>query len=212
MLEEVLQKIDEACRKARRDPKEITLVAVSKGQSVEAMQQLYEQRIRDFGESRMQEAESKMDLLAQDIRWHLIGTVQTKKVPKIIGRYHLVHSVDRLELAEKISQCSIQKNCITNVLLQVNVTGEASKHGFSKEVLLKLYPQLSELKGIKIQGLMTMAVERAGEPEIRKTFYELKELQQKLKLQHLSMGMSQDFETAIEEGATYLRIGRALFN
>lgn len=213
ILGKLQEQIKAVCLASSRQVDDIRLIAVSKGRSIDAIRDLYNQGVRDFGESKVQEAESKQKELPQDIRWHLIGSLQTKKVPKIIGKYHLIHSVDRLELARKISGCSLEKGIVTSILLQVNCSGELSKHGFSESNLIKLYPELAALKGVSIQGLMTMAPELAhSSPQIvSETFVRLTKLRDILGLQHLSMGMSQDYDLAIEAGATYLRIGSLLF-
>jgi pyridoxal phosphate enzyme (YggS family) len=172
---------------------------------------LYNQGCRHFAENRVDAALEKMELLPEDIQWHLIGTLQKNKVRKVIGKFALIHSVDTPELAKKISDCSLEAGLKTPILLQVNTSGEASKHGLSFEEWQKNYPEVANFEGIMIKGLMTMAPLVDDEKIIRTTFARLRELGKVLKLQHLSMGMSQDFPLAIAEGATLLRIGSALF-
>lgn len=205
-------------RSCGRDPATIKLVAVSKGKTVEQIQALYDLGQRDFGESKVQEAEAKRATLPQDILWHLIGTLQIKKVPKIVGRYCLIHSVDSFELAQKLSKVSLEHNLVTDVLLQVNASGEATKHGFSLEACQEAFPSLLTLPGIRMHGLMTMAPLTDDRVSILSCFKATAALCQKLREQYnlphfnqLSMGMSQDFELAIQAGATLLRIGTRLF-
>ncbi len=202
-----------------REPAEITLIAVSKGKTVEQIQSLYDRGQRLFGESKVQEVEAKRPFLPQDIVWHLIGTLQVKKVPKVIGRYGLIHSVDSVKLAEKISSLSLQSNLVTDVLLQVNASGELSKHGFSLLSLQEVFPKLLALSGIRLCGLMTMAPLTEDSGIICDTFTATttlcRSLREQYQLPHfkeLSMGMSHDFEIAISCGATMVRIGTRLFS
>ncbi len=206
MLREVLLKI----------PKGVRLIAVTKGKSVEDIQRLYDQGIRDFGESRVQEALEKQKVLPKDIAWHLIGTLQTKKVPKVIGHFALIHSVDSLELATKLSSLSLERGLITNILLQVNTSGEETKHGFRD--LEGCFASLLALPALKICGLMTMAPLTDDIATIRDCFMKASRLKKSLKERYnledfneLSMGMSNDFLIAIEAGATMVRVGSRLF-
>jgi pyridoxal phosphate enzyme (YggS family) len=189
----------------------VQLVAVSKGRSVEEILHLYKQGQRHFGESKVQEFELKRKLLPNDIQWHLIGTLQTKKVPKVVGEFHLIHSIDSLALAEKLSIVSQERGVITNILLQVNASGEPTKHGFSPDALRSLFPALRALPGLSIKGLMTMAPNTNDQALIKNTFLATKALRDDLNLQELSMGMSQDYEIALDCGATIVRIGSLLF-
>lgn len=192
-------------------PKDVMLVAVTKGKPIETVNALYRDGCRNFAENRLNEAFSKMDKAPKDIRWHFIGSLQKNKVRKIIGRFVLIHSVDSYELALKISECSQEAGVETAILLQVNVSGEASKHGFTETELLKNFEKLKSLPYLKIEGLMTMAPLTEDNTVIRECFSGLKRLQQQLNLSTLSMGMSHDYTIAIEEGSTMLRIGSALF-
>lgn len=210
--------IAETAFRCGRDAASIKLVAVSKGKTVEQIRALYEQGQRDFGESRVQEVEAKRVELPSDIRWHLIGTLQLKKVPKVVGRFALIHSIDSLELAQKLSKVSVDRNVVTDVLLQVNISGEATKHGFSKQECQEAMACLSKLPGIRLLGLMTMAPQTEDDEVIRACFTATATLCAELQRQYslpnfcqLSMGMSQDFEIAIQSGATLLRIGTKLF-
>jgi pyridoxal phosphate enzyme (YggS family) len=213
--------IIQECIKAHRDSKEVQLLAVTKGRSVEEIGVLYERGMRDFCENRVQEAQEKMMLLPKDIRWHFIGTLQTKKIPKVIGRYFRIHSVDTLALAKVLSQKSKAAGVVTDILIQVHTSGESTKHGVSCDELVELFDSFIALPNIRVRGLMTMAasLDLASEDEVRGCFRKLHTLFELLKKGHegllyfseLSMGMSQDYRIAISEGATMLRIGTALF-
>ncbi len=214
-IKSVLEKIKLTAEKSGRSPKEITLVAVTKTHPLTECLPLLEDGITHFGENRLEEAFEKMEGAPKEIKWHFIGSLQRKKVPKIIGRFSLIQSVDSFELAEKISECSLKASLKTSILIQVNTSSELSKHGFKPQDLKELFPSLLTLEGVKIEGLMTMAPLTEDKQIIRKTFSLLRELKEELEkvhpMPHLSMGMSNDFEMAIEEGATLLRIGTALF-
>ncbi len=212
-LKTVQDQLFKVALKAGRDPQEITLLVVSKKHSVEEIAQLYSQGARDFGETRVQEALPKIEELPKDIRWHFIGTVQKNKISKIVGNFVLIHSVDSLEVADKISQTSLQRGVVTNVLLEANTSGEKSKAGLTPSAWKGCFTDLLELKGIQVQGLMTMAPLTEDRECIRETFRQLRLLREDLRaeLPILSMGMSGDFPLAIEEGATIVRIGRAIF-
>ena len=194
----------------------VELVAVSKGRSVEEIMHLYEQGQRVFGESRIQEFEEKQPRLPPDIEWHLIGTLQTKKVPKVIGKFSLIHSVDSVDLAQKLSAASTARGQVSNVLLQVNASGESTKHGFTLDGLKEVFQALTTLPGISLKGLMTMGPNSDDAQAIRAAFERTRDLQQQLAKSHpsfreLSMGMSADFKLAIACGATLVRIGSRLF-
>jgi len=194
-----------------RKPQEITIVTVSKEHPWTEAASAYANGCRNFGENRLQEALEKQPQAPQDIQWHLIGTLQKNKVHKAIGKFALIHSVDSLDLAKKISISSADAKINTPILLQVNVSGESSKHGFSPTDCKSLFPQLKQLSHLKIEGLMTMAPFVEDEALIRRCFADLRTLRDELALTELSMGMSHDYPIAIEEGATLLRIGTAIF-
>ena len=215
----LLEDIAQIAQRAGRDANSITLVAVSKGYPWTRFQPAYEAGCRDFGESRLQEALPKIAEAPSDIRWHLIGSLQKNKVRKAIGPFTLIHSVDTFEIAEKISQCSQEAHTVTPLLLQVNTSGEATKHGLSEEVWERSLEAILALPAIRIEGLMTMAPLVDDEKVIRQCFANLRKLRDKWAAQlpqqsfyHLSMGMSHDYPIAIEEGATLLRIGTALLS
>ena len=211
--------IAQKAKECGRHTEDITLLAVTKGRSIENMQYLYDVGIKRFGESRMQQALPKISQLPADCEWHFIGNLQSNKMNKIIPYFSLIHSVDSFESAKKISQwCS--KNAMTaSILLQVNTSGEKEKKGNLSQEWEKKLDMLQDLPFLSIQGLMTMAPLTQNQDVIRSCFRTLYELREKWRLnmknplifQHLSMGMSHDYLIAIEEGATILRIGSALF-
>ena len=191
----------------------VRLVVVTKYQSVETVLELYNLGVRDFGESRVADACKKQDLLPNDISWHFIGTLQKNKVNKVVGRFSLIHSVDSVELAEKISSVALREGKQVPILLQVNPLQEATKHGFSLEEFEEAYGQIKTLPNIVVKGIMAMAP-KGDEQKIRQAFSLTSTLFtrfQDLTFSELSMGMSQDFEIAIEYGATIVRVGSALF-
>lgn len=196
--------------------KGVALVAVSKGQSVEAMLTLYHLGVRDFAENRVHEALEKMALLPTDIRWHFIGRLQSNKLKKIVGHFYCVQSVHDATILEKIEAMGQPQK----VLLQVNSQSGPEKAGFTPEQWLACAKQLMSLKHVQIEGLMTMAPHTPHEEAIRSCFRGVVELQKQLRektqgrwaFNTLSMGMSEDYQLAIEEGATSVRLGRALFS
>lgn len=210
-LQEIRQDIENLALRYGRSPNEITLVAVTKGHTSEEIQALYDAGQRLFGESRQQEAAMKMEKAPSDISWHFIGTLQKNKVRKVIGKFNLIHAVDSPELAAVISRCSLETGLNTQILLQVNTSGEASKHGLNSDQWRKHLDEIMQLPAISIQGLMTMAPADCNEIQARQYFETLRLFRDELKLHHLSMGMSHDYPWAIAEGATLLRIGSKLF-
>jgi PLP dependent protein len=211
--------VDMLARRCGRDPGSISLVAVTKTHPIEQIMTVYQSGCRDFGESRVQEALEKVPLAPDDSRWHLIGTLQGNKVKKVIGRFALIHSVDSLELTKTISLHSISSGIITPILLQVNTSAEATKHGFSPEELMQQISEVFALKGVEVKGLMTMAPFTEDVGVTRQCFSLLRCLRDEVRgwldtpasFRELSMGMSHDYPIAIEEGATILRIGSAIF-
>ncbi len=198
----------EICKEAPH----VTVIAVSKGHSSNSIQSVYEVGCRDFGENRIDEALVKIEECPKDIQWHFIGTLQSNKVRKAIGKFYLIHSVDSLSLAQKISDCSLEQEVVSSVLLQVNTSGESSKHGFSIKEWVDYFDQVMQLKGLHVRGLMTIAPLDASSEDLRKYFKSLRLLKEKLGLSQLSMGMSHDYKIALEEGATLVRIGTAIFS
>jgi PLP dependent protein len=211
----VQNKIGEAAHSCQRLDSDVKLIVVTKYQPIEAILEAYQAGCRSFGESRVQEAEEKIPCLPEDCDWHLIGSLQKNKVGKALSLFNVIHSVDSLSLAKKISD----QNGKIHILLEVNVTGEESKHGLSPEEWERTIEKLNELSHLQVIGLMTMAPFTQDEKVIRSCFRKLYELQQKWKgevrapdlFTELSMGMSNDYTIAVQEGATMLRIGSALF-
>ncbi|MBA2367598.1 MAG: YggS family pyridoxal phosphate-dependent enzyme [Candidatus Protochlamydia sp.] len=199
---------------------EVRLIAVSKTYPSAMLKEVYDAGCRDFGENRAQEAVKKINAMPADCRWHFIGTLQKNKIGKILdASIALIHSVDTIDLAEKISSACLVRKLECSILLQVNTSGEPSKHGFSKEKWESSFEQLNALPALRIEGLMTMAPLTDNEAQIRESFRKLFELREKWKRRmknpafftHLSMGMTHDYLIAIEEGATLLRVGTAIF-
>lgn len=215
----VLSDIEAAVKKSGREPSEVKLVAVTKGFPLEHVLPAYEAGAKIFGENRVQEALSKIEQAPSDLEWHLIGSLQKNKVRKAIGNFSLIHSVDSLELAQKISEISLEKKLVTRILLQSNTSGERSKHGLQPDEWMDVWSSMLEFEGIDVQGMMTIAPFVDDEKEIRQCFQDLRLLRDQLQkasgsryhLKHLSMGMSHDYRIAIEEGATLLRVGTAIF-
>ena len=221
-LAAVKESITDAARKAGRAPSEITLIGVSKFFPAEYAKQAYEIGLMDLGENRPEEMHEKKQILDQlgiHPNWYLIGTIQSRKVRLIVGEPYLIHSVDTLSLAKEISKRSAAKELVTSILLEVNVSGEESKHGFTPEEVTASLEELLVLPNLSIEGLMTMAPIQQKEGEAAKVFEQAKVLFDKLKEQgvnkekwnKLSMGMSGDYKEAIQCGSTHVRIGTAIF-
>lgn len=207
-----------SAQKVARDPKEIQLLAVSKMASLEEIKIAYNLGQRIFAENKVQEILTKKPLLPADIKWHLIGSLQTNKVKSIIDKVELIHSLDRWSLAEEISKRATELGILVKVLVQVNISGEKTKSGLSSIEIEDFINESRNLSGIKIKGLMTMAPLVSDSEEIRYIFRELVYLSNKIKqnissemMEFLSMGMTNDYQVAIEEGANIIRIGRAFF-
>jgi len=210
-IEEVQGCIARACERSHRLPEEITLVAITKGVDVSAIRAAFDCGIRNFGENRVQEAEGKIAQLADlkpAVAWHMVGHLQSNKAKTAVELFDIIHSVDSVRLAEILSR---RAERTLSVLLEVNVSGEATKGGFSVAGIAAAVNEIRQLPNLKTMGLMTVAPFVADPEEIRPVFRKLRELRDSLELKHLSMGMTDDFEVAIEEGASMLRIGRAIF-
>ncbi len=216
---ELVEEIKGYAHQFQRHANEVQLIAVTKGCAPQLVLSAYRAGCRNFGESRLPEAILKIEATPQDAQWHLIGTLQKNKVRKAIGMFALIHSVDSLELAAKISDVSLEMGKKTAILLQANMSGESSKHGLSSQAWKNVFGKCLDLPGIEIRGLMTMAPLTDNEEEITRCFSGLRILREELQnmaknratLQHLSMGMSHDYRIAIREGATLLRIGTSIF-
>ena len=210
-VRDLQQRIASACAGAGRSPDEVTLVAVSKTVQADAIEAAFNAGIRHFGESRVQEAKTKIEQLQRlkpDINWHMVGHLQTNKAKTAAAIFDIIHSVDSLKLAEALNNCSPKR---LPILIQVNVSAEATKGGFMLSEVQETMKQMRRLPNLDIQGLMTIAPWVDNAEEVRPVFRRLRQLRDALGLKHLSMGMSDDFEVAIEEGATLVRIGRAIF-
>lgn len=218
-LQETEKRILEACKRSGRRREEVTLVAVSKTKPVEMLQEAYELGVRVFGENKVQEITAKYDQLPGDIKWQMIGHLQRNKVKYIVDKVSMIHSVDSLRLAETISQEAGKKQVVVPILIEVNVAEEESKFGISADETLSLVKQISELPNIQIQGLMTIAPYVENPEENRQIFRSLKKLSVDIAAKNinnvtmsvLSMGMTGDYEVAIEEGATMVRVGTGIF-
>jgi PLP dependent protein len=211
--------IEEAARRAGRAPGEITLVAVSKTMPVELVQMAYNLGVTDFGENRVQEALPKIAAFhPQGLRWHMIGHLQSNKANRVVSPFYCVQSVDSLHLAQTLNRHASEQGKRLLALLQVNVSGEASKEGVSPAEISELARQVVALPYLQVEGLMTIAPLVADPEQVRPVFRELRLQRDRLRAelpacswQHLSMGMTDDYRVAIEEGATIVRIGRAIF-
>lgn len=217
---EVRAKIDETCERCGRDPKEVTLIAVSKTKPLEDIEELIKYEVNDFGENKPQELKKKFDEVSTPVRFHQIGHLQTNKVKYIINKTSLIHSVDSFKLAQVIEKEAAKRNLFVDILIEVNYAGEESKFGVTKEETLPLVKEIaSSFRHIKIKGLMTIAPFVDDPEENRPIFKGMHELLLDIKSQNidnvdmsvLSMGMTNDYIVAIEEGATMVRIGTAIF-
>lgn len=214
-IEEVRDRIRKAVRQAGRDPEEIELVAVTKTVTVEAIKEAVAAGIKIIGESRIQEAEEKFAEIGTKVKWHLMGHLQTNKVKKALGIFDLIHSVDSLRLAEAINKEAQRTGKIQPILIQIKTTFTQTKFGFEEEKLKEAAARISALPYLQVQGLMTIGPLVGDPQEARPCFGRLKRLFEEIKeewpMKCLSMGMTNDFEVAIEEGANLVRIGRGIF-
>lgn len=216
---EVLNEVNLSCEKVGRAKDDVTLIAVSKTKPASDIQTLYDYGVRDFGENKVQELTSKYEELPKDIRWHLIGHLQTNKVKYIVDKVYLIHSVDSVKLAMEIEKEAAKKDIIVNILVQVNVANEDTKFGLDNSEVTNIVEEIAKLPHIRIKGLMTIAPFVDDGEENRKYFNELKQLSVDIKAKNidnvcmdmLSMGMSGDYTIAIEEGATHVRVGTSIF-
>jgi len=213
----ILERVAAASEKSGRDFSEIKILGASKAQSVERLQEAYEAGLRTFGENRLQELEAKIPALPKDIEWHFIGKIQRKKVAKIVPRVTLIQTLDSISLAEEIDRRSEVLGKVMNCLIQVNIDREETKGGVDPENLEQFVSECTKFKSLKIVGLMSIPQPQQDSEGRRGSFSEMRLLQEKLKdilsIQdlELSMGMSEDFDVAIEEGATIIRLGSILF-
>lgn len=220
-LEDTQQAIINAARRAGRDPSEVTLVAVGKTKPASMIRELYDLGVRDFGENKVQELTAKYEELPKDIRWHMIGHLQSNKVKYIVDKVAMIHSVDSLRLAQVIEKEAVKKDVDhVDVLLEVNVSGEESKYGMTPAEVEEQIDEFLDLKRVRIRGFMTVAPFAEDPEEVRPYFKRLKQLSvdiqnktidNNIDVGLLSMGMSGDFEAAIEEGASFVRVGTRIF-
>ena len=218
-LYQVQENMKEACRRSGRAESDVTLIAVSKTKPLPMLEEVYSLGIRDFGENKVQELVDKAEQLPDDIRCPMIAHLQRNKVKYIVDKVYMIHSVDSLRLAEEISKEAVKRGIIVNILIEVNVAGEESKFGVTPEDTPGLVQEISHLPGILVRGLMTIApfVENAEDNRI--FFSALKKLYvditnkniDNVRMDYLSMGMTGDYEVAIEEGASFVRVGTGIF-
>ena len=218
-IEEVKNSIENACRKCGRDPASVKLIAISKTKPAERVKEAYECGCRSFGENYVQELIQKYDELPKDIEWHMIGHLQRNKVKYVIGKVSLIHSVDSLRLAQEINDRSAKTGIVTDILAEVNVSEEENKYGFAPDEVSEFAFQMPDLKNIRLKGLMTSAPFVTDPEENRRFFKILRELSvdidkkniDNVMMKELSMGMTGDYKVAVEEGATMVRVGTAIF-
>jgi PLP dependent protein len=226
-LQAVQRRIGAAAQRVGRQPEEVTLIAVSKTKPFALIEEAVAAGQLDFGENRVEELWEKVEIARQrgleQIRWHLIGTIQSRKTSQAVGPFTLVHAVDRTKIARRLHQDAAAAQMVLPVMLEVNVSGEESKHGFSAQSLLEAMPELLTYNALRYEGLMTMAPLVDDPEETRPIFRTLRALLERLRQQyspevhpqvtwrHLSMGMTNDFEIAVEEGSTLVRVGTAIF-
>lgn len=218
-LREVQDNISEACRRSGRNPEEVTLIAVSKTKPVEVLQDAYDAGARFFGENKVQEITAKYPVLPSDIHWHMIGHLQRNKVKYIIDKVDMIHSVDSLRLAQTIEQEAAKHNKIMPILLEVNIAEEDTKFGLKVQEVQPLLEEIYSFEHIQVEGLMTIAPFVDNAEDNREVFRALKKLSvdisgkniNNINMHVLSMGMTGDYEVAVEEGATMVRVGTGIF-
>ena len=216
---EVEEKVLRACERCGRDRREVTLIAVSKTKPVEMLREVYDSGIRNFGENKVQEMYDKIPQLPEDIRWHMIGHLQRNKVKYIIDKAVLIHSVDTYRLAEEINIQAKKHGITVPILVEVNIAGEESKFGTSAEDAVLLVEEIATLENLRVRGLMTIGPYVVDAEENRPYFRKIKQLSvditnkniDNVSMEILSMGMTGDYEVAIEEGATMVRVGTGIF-
>lgn len=218
-IAKVNEDIVSACSKSGRNPEDVTLITVSKTKPIEMLQEAYDAGARDFGENKVQEMLDKIPQMPEDVRWHMIGHLQRNKVKYIVDKVYLIHSVDSIRLAEEISKEAVKKNVEVNILVEVNVAQEESKFGTTTSEAIALVEAISKLPGICVKGLMTIAPYVEEEESNRIIFQKLRQLSvdinnkniDNISMNVLSMGMTGDYRVAVEEGATYVRVGTGIF-
>lgn len=218
-INQMKEDIKRVCHKCGRDPEEITLIAVTKTVDADRINHAVDCGIINLGENKVQEIVDKYDLVSKNVKWHLIGHLQTNKVKYIIDKVELIHSVDSMKLAEEINKRAEKNNLIKDVLVQINVAEEDTKFGIRIEEAVDFVKSISGFDNIRIMGLMTIAPYDIDPEKVRPVFRQLKEKFSELaqmnlsntNMKYLSMGMSNDYGVAIEEGSNMIRIGTAIF-
>ena len=211
-------RINDVCRQVGRDPEEVSLVVASKYATPEQLKALIPYGLNDIGENCAADLIIKKNAVDKNIRWHFIGHLQKNKTKKVVGNAWLIHSLDSVELAAEVDRRAGEMGKVQDALLQVNISKEESKFGFGEEEVMEALPQVAGLKNVNITGLMTIAPFIKDYEIIRQIFKRLRAIKEELNImgfsniKHLSMGMSNDYEIAIEEGATMIRIGSAIFS
>lgn len=218
-LVQVQKNIRKACTQCGRKETEVRLIAVSKTKPVEMLKEAYDLGCRDFGENKVQELVAKYEMLPKDIRWHMIGHLQRNKVKYIVDKVYMIHSVDSLRLAEEISKEARKKNVTVSILVEINVAEESTKFGTTSSEAVSLVEEIAKLPNILVKGLMTIAPYVENPEENRYVFTKLKQIYvdiihkniDNVSMEELSMGMTGDYEVAVTEGATYVRVGTGIF-
>jgi pyridoxal phosphate enzyme (YggS family) len=218
-LEKVRTKISEAAIKSGRNPEDVLLVVVTKTRSAEEVREAIDAGVTDIGENRAQELIGKVPQISEDVNWHMIGHLQTNKINKVLPVVRMIQSVDSLKLAKNISKRCVRDGMTMDVLVEVNTSRESSKFGINPTNALNVVKEMQPLAGITIKGLMTVAEFLENPEQVRPCFIELRRIRDEIadqnwegiSMEHLSMGMTNDYEVAIEEGATIVRIGTAIF-
>ena len=216
---EIQKKIQNACLRSGRREDEVTLIAVSKTKPLSMIEEAYQAGMMEFGENKPQEMRDKAKMLEHAVNWHMIGSLQTNKIKYVVGTACMIHSVDSVSLASAIEKEAAKKNLIMDILLEVNMAEEETKHGFSESEVFSAISEIAQMPHIRIRGLMTVAPYTEFAEENRIYFRKMKELLVDINAKNidnvymdsLSMGMSSDYEVAIEEGATMVRIGTGIF-
>ena len=209
---EVRRRIERACERSRRSPEEITLVAITKGFEASVIRTAFDLGIIDFGENRVQEAEGKIAQVSDlrpTVTWHMVGHLQSNKAKAALEIFDIIHSVDSIRLAGILNRLAKKQ---LPILLEVNVSGESTKAGFSPDEVAPAVKEMRQLPNLNLMGLMTVAPMTAEPEEVRPVFRKLREMRDSLGLKHLSMGMTDDFELAVAEGSTMIRIGTGIFS
>jgi pyridoxal phosphate enzyme (YggS family) len=220
MIKDNIQEILKNIENSKIKNTNVMLIAVSKYRDIDSIKQVYDAGIKNMAENRVQEFLDKYDSLPKDISWHMIGHLQTNKVKYIIGKVCLIHSLDSIHLAEEIDKQSKAKSIQSDVLIQINIANEKSKYGFEKEEIYNAVEQINKMDNVNIKGLMCIAPLDASKEELNNYFCDMKSIYEQLKImyntnkaemKYLSMGMSNDYMTAVKNGANVVRIGSAIF-